>query len=79
MVRYYRDSLARALQEVYPTHYWHVWKFRRAPKGFWKDKRNAKKFFDWVMEELNMQSLDGWYNISVEQVYKLGGSSLELP
>jgi hypothetical protein len=59
---------------VYPQHTWHVWKFKKAPQNIWQKHDNRVAFVEWAAKELNIQSMDDWYNISGAQVYGVGGS-----
>src|SRR4051812_9273128 len=36
VLKYYADSLPKALTNVFPDYNWRVWKFSQVPKGFWK-------------------------------------------
>src|SRR5271170_4757712 len=59
----YNGSPVNALLSIYPDFDWIIWKFKCVPQGFWKDKMNQKKFFDWVGKKLGIKSFEDWYNI----------------
>src|SRR4051794_7544604 len=46
---HYENSLWKALQSVYPESEWQPWKDeKQVPLGFWKDKINQRRYFDWL-------------------------------
>jgi len=71
----YNNSLVNALLSVYPDFDWIIWKFNQntVPQEFWNDKKNQKKFFDWVGEQFRFKSFEDWYNITLEDINKHGG------
>eukprot|EP01027_Heterolobosea_sp_BB2_P018850 GEZU01026495.1.p1 GENE.GEZU01026495.1~~GEZU01026495.1.p1 ORF type:complete len:840 (+),score=185.05 GEZU01026495.1:594-3113(+) len=73
---FYGGSLVRALQSLYPDHPWQVWRFASVPKGFWEDRENHRRFFDHIAQELQLKDLDGWYNVTAQQVAERGGGGL---
>lgn len=73
---YYNSSLTKALIAVYPTQNWMLWRFGRVPKGFWETGANQREFFDWLGQQLGYKELDDWYNVTVEEIYELGGQGL---
>lgn len=76
MNQYYGNSLAKALPNVYPEHDWHVWRFHRSPRGFWKDPENIKDFCDAASVQLNITSHEQWYKVHGLELAKLGGGGL---
>lgn len=76
LTAYYNDSLYSALKTLYPEHTWLPWRFKQLPRGFWNDKQNHKKFFDWLGEKLGYKQLDDWYNVTSEQITSNGGTGL---
>ena len=47
-----------------------------APKGFWERKANQLSFFDWLGDQLGYKSMDDRYNVTQEDIYRRGGSSM---
>lgn len=43
-------------------------------KGFWKDTKNHKYFFDFLMKELNLNTFEDWYSIKQNDVFCYYGS-----
>jgi hypothetical protein len=72
----YDGSLLKALQTLYPSHEWLPWKFKHVPRNFWESFGNQKMFLDWCATELNVLSMQDWYNVSAKDVINLGGRTL---
>lgn len=72
----YNASPSEMLKSIYPEHYWVIWKFKNAPKGFWFNEKNIKQFMEYVAQRLQFTTMEDWYNLSVKNVNVLGGSGL---
>jgi hypothetical protein len=73
ILRKYNSSLIKALLNIYPDYPWHPWKFESpAPKGFWTDIQNQKKYFDWLGEQLGVKTMDDWYNVKYSSIVATG-------
>lgn len=72
----YDSSLFKALQHLYPEHDWNPWKFSHGARKFWQSPRNQLAFFDWCAKKLNVQKPEDWYSVSVEDIMRLGGTTL---
>ena len=60
----YSGSLSKLLSSIYPEHNWQLWKFNQVPANWWIN--NAKLFMEKAARELNIKSLEDWYNVSRE-------------
>lgn len=69
------SSTYRALQAVYPEHHWQAWKFIRQPKRQYLEHSEQRKYFDWLIEKLELKKMEDWYEISTEEVIRQGGYS----
>lgn len=45
-------------------------------RGYWEKEENHVAYFKWLGEELGYHSLDGWYNVTVADICRHGGSRL---
>lgn len=54
-------------------HTWEVWRFSQAPDGFWDDKDNRQTYFDWLAQQLSVETVDNWKNVKKEDVIAKGG------
>lgn len=67
----YNNSPWGALEAVYPEHEWQPWRYQKAPREYWKDEANFKKMFEWLERQLNIQSPEDWYRISLDQIQRV--------
>ncbi|MGA2254329.1 MAG: hypothetical protein ABSG53_06695 [Thermoguttaceae bacterium] len=63
----YRGSSALAVIDSIPGK-WYEWKFRRAPKGFWKVVENRYRYLRWLGRELGFRRPEDWYRIQSEDI-----------
>jgi hypothetical protein len=73
---HFNGSLATALLQVYPEYNWQLWRFDKAPNGFWKEKGNIMDYLEWLAEVLNIHKKEDWYSVSCEQILSLKGKTL---
>jgi hypothetical protein len=59
------------LRAIYPEYNWEQQLDKRSN---WKTIENQRAFFDKVASTLNIQKPEDWYSVSVDTVYKMGGS-----
>jgi hypothetical protein len=64
LLKSYGGSLSKALQSIYPEFQFYPWLFERVPVRFWDDLNNQRQYFDWLAKRLNVNHLDGWYNVT---------------
>jgi hypothetical protein len=74
----YNGSPVSFVMNVFPDYNWLQWKFHITGLKFWQDKKNHKKFADWLGEEEGFKNEEDWYNITSEIIIKHGGSTLFL-
>ncbi|MCP4661704.1 MAG: hypothetical protein GY856_40400 [bacterium] len=55
---------------------WKEWFFNVSPRGFWHDPKNVRRFLDWLGEELGFQSMEDWYQLTIEDVAYYRGHTL---
>lgn len=73
---YFNGSAIQMIQTLYPNHEWIPWKFAHVPNGYWEDSNNQIKFVEWLKKEMNYDSMEDWYHITQETIYKNGGKGL---
>jgi hypothetical protein len=71
----YGNSIAALLVAVYPDYNWLPWKFERAPRNFWYSTENQRKFLNWAALQLNVNTLDDWYQVKQEVIISLRKSN----
>lgn len=51
---------------VFSDYEWLPWKFNTVPKGFWDDKENVKKYMNWLGNQLNVNTMEDWYRVTMK-------------
>ena len=54
------------ITNTYPNYKWLPWKFSQTSKGYWDDTNNVKEYMNWLSEQLNIKTMEDWYNVSRE-------------
>ena len=49
---------------VYNEFPWLPWKFSTIPQGYWKDMKNQRNFMKKLSDELKIEKMEDWYNVS---------------
>lgn len=75
-LEYYEHSVFVALRSHFPKYDWKPWLFTQAPNGYWSDLNNCFAFVQWFEKQKKFESIEGWYGITQNDVYELGGSGL---
>ena len=55
---HYDNSHIEALIQLFPQNDWKVWKFNQVSPSFWKEKKNQRKFFQNLADELNIKKFE---------------------
>jgi len=63
LLKRYGGSPVAALQDCFPRHTWHEWKFARVPAGFWTDLDNCKRYIRWLAKKLRIRNLQDWQRV----------------
>ena len=72
----YKSSPVKLVTSIYPNHNWLIWKFKGVPKGTWNNKEFQKEYMEWLGKELGYTTMDHWYKINCEDLFKHYGSTL---
>ena len=67
----YNDLYIELIKSVFPEYKWLPWRFKKVPKGFWKDIKNQRDFMDWIGLQIGLKSMDDWYHVKIEVCYQL--------
>jgi hypothetical protein len=60
------------LQQLYPQFSWFPWLLHPTPKFFWTKEENRKKYMDWLIEELNVETQDDLKWITTDTIINSG-------
>ena len=55
-----QGSPSKLISSVFDEHKWEMWKFGSAPKNFWEDATNKKKYIEWLGGVLNIKNMEDW-------------------
>ena len=58
------------------NHKFYFWKLNVVPKGYWDDINKQKEYMNWIYKKLEFKSMEDWYNLTYQQIYKNYGYSL---
>lgn len=64
------------VKDVFPKRVWYEWKFHQVPKGFWDNRENRIRYLKWLGRQLGFRKLDGWYQVTREDIRNHHGQSL---
>ncbi len=73
---HYGKSLVCALISIFPEYKWTIWRFHDIQPTFWTSLRNQRLYLSQVAEELKLQDLKDWCNVSVTELYRRKGYHL---
>ena len=72
----YKNSISTMVTSILPELGLLPWKFNNTPEKAWKDHKLQKTFLEWASKELNIQDIEDWYKVTVDDFKKIGGASL---
>ena len=64
LVMKHGQSPSKLLSEAFPEYDWLPWKFHQCPYHIWTDIKNQEKFMEWAKNELNIQEMEDWYQVT---------------
>jgi len=62
LLHLYGHSIYKALRNAFPDHKWEPWRFSLVPRNFWSNPTHLRQFFDSLASDLDIKSMDDWYN-----------------
>ena len=75
-IKRYDGSPIAACLDCFPKYNWNEWMFSRVPIGFWDDKKNRKRYMDWLAKQLKIKKPSDWKRIRAEDVKNNYGAGL---
>ena len=71
-----RFTILYLFKEAYPNYGWKFWLFDEAPNNVWKDEKNQRVFFDWVLKkEKTKVNTNKIYNFTSSKFKKYKGAN----
>jgi len=72
-----KGGLYSIIKKLYPKYDWYPWLFvGGVGNKFWQNKKNIKRYVEWLSSQLQISSLDEWYDINNEIINHYKGSGL---
>jgi hypothetical protein len=71
---YFGGSVAKALEDAYPEHEWHGWRFAFTYEKYWTDVSRVNRFFEFHSEGLGVSKLEDWYHVEQKALLDCGGT-----
>jgi hypothetical protein len=76
LLQIYNGSATLLLLSIYPDYKWLVWKFVYVPTGYWDNKDNRKVYTEWLKINLNIKTMEDWYNVTEDDFIRYEGLSV---
>jgi hypothetical protein len=54
-------SLPAVLKDYRPAYRWQEWRLTTVPDGFWEARRNRRRYWEWVGQQLDYRHTEDWY------------------
>lgn len=71
-------SAVVGVKECFPEYDWKEWLFVCAPRNFWKDKTNHRRYMDWLGRQLGCRRPEDWYGVTTRDFQRHKGGSFLL-
>jgi len=71
---FFENSPEILVKKLKPQLKWMTWMFKGNHK--WEDKKNHKRFFEWIGKELGIETPTQYYSLTYSDLNRLGGRSL---
>jgi len=75
---YWNASAIVGVKECFPEYDWKEWLFKTAPRAFWHDKANHRRYMTWLGQQLGYRRPEDWYQVATRDFQKHKGGSFLL-
>ena len=76
LVNNYDNSHVKAITTIYSDYKWLPWLFHSISKGYWSNKNNQIEYMKWLSNKLNINKMEDWYNVTLNDFTNNGGWKL---
>ncbi|MCP4659822.1 MAG: hypothetical protein GY856_30840 [bacterium] len=76
LLRYYNGSPIAAVTDLLTERVWEEWLSHQLPKGYWTNRRNRRRYLDWLGEELGFAEPGDWTRLTRSDLESNRGSTL---
>jgi hypothetical protein len=78
-LKHYRYLPALAAMDLFPDYPWEEWKFEKAPRGFWHQAENRRRYLEWLGRECGFRGMEDWRRVrQADFIGHCGGGLLSL-
>ena len=71
-------SAIAGVKECFPEYDWKEWLFVCAPRNFWNDKANHRRYMDWLGQQLGCRRPEDWYRVATRDFQQHKGGAFLL-
>jgi len=64
LMTHWGSSAIAAVMQCFPDDDWQEWLFGIAPRHFWQDRKNHRRYMKWLGEQLGYRSAADWYQVT---------------
>jgi len=75
---HWNHSAVGAVKELFPDGEWYEWLFDATSRGFWKDRRNHRRYLEWLGQQLGIKRFEDWYHVTNKDFAAHAGGSFLL-
>ncbi len=73
---WYDRSIRVMIQDYVPWYDFKEWLFTMAPRGFWNQPENRRRYLEWLADRLGFKEPEDWYLLSGKDLLGNNGSTL---
>ena len=71
-------SAIAGVKACFPEYDWKEWLFVCAPRHFWNDKANHRRYMDWLGQQLDCRRPEDWYGVTTRDLQQHKGGAFLL-
>lgn len=60
----WKSSAIAGLKECFSDYDWNEWLFTCAPRSFWNDAANRRRYMDWLGKQIGIHKPEDWYQVT---------------
>jgi len=61
---------------IHPEFSWQIFQFQPLRYSFWDSQENRIHFYQWISALLDITDINGWYNVTQDNIIEYGGETL---
>ncbi len=72
----YQGSTSALIKDCFPRRTWNEWMFDRVPVEFWDDRKNRRRYIQWLGRRLRIRQSKDWYRVRRRDILENYGGGL---